>query len=126
MRTTTERLLRWTPRILGLMFAAFLSVFALDAFDGGFAPWRTIPALAMHLIPAAVVLVALVISWRWGWAGGLVFLALGAWYLATSWGRFPWSTYVVIAGPMFLMGLLFEVDWWCARLRTRSGHGGDS
>ena len=115
MRHTIERLLHWTPRILGLLFAAFVSVFALSVFGEGYTFWQTILALTIQLIPTAVVLGALAISWRWGWAGGLVFLALGAWYLATSWGRFPWSTYVVIAGPLFLLGLLFEIDWWYAR-----------
>ena len=126
MRRTIERLLHWTPRILGLLFAAFLSVFALDVFGEGYTFWQTILALTMHLIPTAVVLGALAISWRWGWAGGLVFLALGAWYLVMTWPRFHWSAYVVIAGPLFLLGLLFEIDWWYARLRKRSGYGSDS
>lgn len=118
MKRPIERLLRWTPRILGLLFAAFVSVFALDVFREGYPFWQTVLALAMHLIPTAVVLGALALSWRWGWAGGLVFLALGAWYVATAWGRFPWPTYLVIAGPLFLLGLLFELDWCYARLRT--------
>ena len=119
MRPTFELLLHWTPRILGLLFAAFVSVFALDVFSEGHAFWQTIRALTIHLIPTAVVLGAVAVSWRWGWAGGLVFLALAAWYVMTSWGRFHWSTYVVIAGPLFLLGLLFETDWWYARLNAR-------
>jgi hypothetical protein len=120
MRRTIERLLHWTPRVLGLLFAAFVSVFALDVFGEGYTLWRTILALMIHLIPTAVVLVALAISWRWGWAGGLVFLALGAWYLVGTWGRFHWSAYVVISGPLLLLGLLFEIDWWYARLQAMS------
>jgi hypothetical protein len=120
MRHTIEGLLHWAPRILGLLFAAFVSVFALDVFSERYTFWQTILALTMHLIPTAVVLGALAISWRWGWAGGCVFLGLGVWYLVGTWGRFPWSTYAVIAGPLFLLGLLFEIDWWYARLRTRS------
>jgi glucose-6-phosphate-specific signal transduction histidine kinase len=125
-RHTIERILRWTPRVLGLAFAAFVSLFALDVFGHSHTIGQTIVALMMHLVPTAVVLAALAISWRWGWAGGLVFLALGAWYLATSWGQFHWSAYVVIAGPLFLLGLLFELDWWYARPRPKSGHGDGS
>jgi hypothetical protein len=73
----------------------------------------------MHPIPTAFVLVALAIPGRWWWAGGLVFLALGAWYVLGTWGRFHWSAYVVIAGPL-LLGLLFEIDCWYARLRATS------
>ena len=121
MPTATERWLHWAPRVIGLLFAAFLSVFALDVFDEGHGFWKTLLALAIHLVPAAVVLGALALAWRRGWAGGLAFLGLGAWYLVTAWGRFPWSVYVVIAGPLFLLGLLFVLDWWCARRRSRSG-----
>jgi hypothetical protein len=107
-----ERMLHWTPRIIGLLFAAFVSVFALDVFDEGYTPLQTIVALTMHLIPTALVLGALAISWRWAWVGGILFPALGSWYLVTSWGRFHWSSYAVIAGPLFLLGLLFAIDSW--------------
>lgn len=121
MRDLTQTILYWAPRALGLLFAAFLSVFALDVFDEGQPLGPMLVALAMHLVPAGVVLVALAVSWRWGWAGGLAFLALGAWYLVSSWGRFPWLTYLAIAGPLFLLGILFEIDWWYGRRRARSG-----
>jgi hypothetical protein len=119
MDRTIERVLHWIPRILGLVFAAFVSVFALDVFGEDYTFWQTISALGMHLIPTAVVLCALAISWRWGWAGGLMFVVLGLWYLERTWARFHWPGYVVIAGPVFLLGLLFEIDWLHARLRTR-------
>jgi hypothetical protein len=121
MRPTIDQLLHWAPRALGLLFAAFLGVFALDVFGEGYTFWRTVLALTMHLIPAAVVLAALAVSWRWPWAGGLLFPALGAWYLVTTRGRFPWSTYAVIAGPLFLLGLLFAIDWWYAKPRAGAG-----
>jgi hypothetical protein len=125
MRPTPARLLHWTPRILGILFAAFVSAFALDVFSEGYTFRQTIVALAMHLIPTAVVLSALAVSWRWAWAGGLLFLAAGVWYLIGTWGRFHWSAYAVIAGPLLLLGLLFEIDWWYARLRKRQGQAID-
>jgi hypothetical protein len=106
--------------LLGLLFAAFLSVFALDVFGEGYTIRQLILALTMHLIPTALVLCAVAISWRRGWAGGLVFLGLAAWYMFTSWGRFHWATYVVIAGPLLLLGLLFEIDWLYTKLRAIS------
>jgi len=38
-------------------------------------------------------------------------MALGIWYLLTAWGRFHWSVYVVISGPLFLVGVLFLASW---------------
>jgi hypothetical protein len=115
LNTPTTQILFWTPRVLGLLFAAFLSVFALDVFGEGYGFWKTALALLMHLIPTGVILVALAISWRWEAVGGLVFIALGAWYLISAWGRFHWSAYLVIAGPLVLLGALFLLDWFHRR-----------
>ncbi len=85
----------WTPRVLCLLFAVFLSLFALDVFNEGYGFWKTILALFMHLVPTWIVLAVLAISWRWEWAGALLFACLGTWYLISTWGRMHWSTYVV-------------------------------
>jgi hypothetical protein len=79
MRHKIERQVHWTPRVLGLLFAAFESVFAFDVFGEGYTCWQTVQAQRMRLISTAVVLGALAISWRWERVGGLLFLALGAW-----------------------------------------------
>jgi hypothetical protein len=111
MKTPYKQLLYWTPRILGLLFAAFISLFALDVFDGKHGFWETALALAMHLIPTAILLALLALSWRWEWIGAIVFPALGVFYIVQFWQRFHWSVYVVIAGPLFLLGILFLFNW---------------
>jgi len=115
MKLPMKRLLYWTPRILCVLFAAFISIFALDVFDGNHGLWNTILALLMHLIPTGIILVMLAISWRWEWVGGILFPALGVCYLIMTHGRFPWSTYLVISGPLFLVGALFLLNWFYRR-----------
>jgi hypothetical protein len=104
-------ILFWTPRVLTVFFALFLSMFALDVFNEGFGFWKTILALFMHLVPTWIVLAVLAVSWRWQWVGAILFAALGVWYLVTNWGRFPWGTYVLISGPLFLLAVLYLADW---------------
>ncbi|MGD0539672.1 MAG: hypothetical protein ABSC03_18745 [Verrucomicrobiota bacterium] len=111
MKTSTSRVLLWTPRVLALLFAAFISIFALDVFDEHHGFWPTAFALAMHLIPTAILLVLVALAWRWPWIGAVAFPALGAFYIASFWGRFPWPTYLIIAGPLFLLGALFLLSW---------------
>jgi hypothetical protein len=115
VKTPLKRLLFWTPRILCLLFAAFISLFALDVFGEGHGFWQTALALLMHLIPTGIVLAVLAISWRWEWAGGILFTALGALYLFQFWGRFHWQTYLCISGPLFFVGVLFFLNWLCRR-----------
>jgi hypothetical protein len=122
MKTPVKHLLFWAPRILGLLIAAFISIFALDVFDEHHGFWNTAFALLMHLIPTAILLLLLALSWRWEWTGGVLFPALGVVYLVTCWGRFHWSAYALISGPLFLLGSLFLLNWvFRAELRHRSG-----
>ena len=120
MNTDTKRVLFWTPRILCIFFAAFLSVFALDVFGEGYDLWQTIGALLLHLIPTYIMVIVLVIAWRWEWVGAVLFSALGVFYVIWFWGRFPTIVYFTIAGPLFLMGVLFLFNWiYGTQLRTR-------
>jgi hypothetical protein len=69
MSLTSRRLLFWTPRILCILFAVFLSLFALDVFDEHLGFWKTLLALAIHLIPTWIVLGAMMLASRWQWVG---------------------------------------------------------
>ena len=123
MKLSLQRFLFWTPRGLGLLFAGFLSLFALDVFSAGYGVWETVAALLIHLTPTAVLLVVLALSWRWPWVGAVGFIGFAAWYLATFRERFPASVELALAGLPFLLGLLFLVDWWYrGTLRMPSVH----
>lgn len=105
MNTLPDRLLRWTPRLLGLLFAGFLALFALDAHEGHHGFWPTLLAAVLHLIPVALVLAALAVAWRWPRPGALLFLGLAAAYTVFAWEHPSWI--LVIAGPPCLIGVLF-------------------
>ncbi len=121
MRKSVKRLLFWAPRILCILFAVFVSVFALDVFGEGYGFRDTIVALLMHLIPTAIIVVVLVISWRREWVGGVLFIALGALYLAMSWGQGQWVVNAIMSGPPLLIGVLFLINWvYRAELRASS------
>ncbi len=119
MNTSTKRLLFWTPRVLCILFAMFLSLFALDVFSEGYGFWETILALLIHLVPVYIVVIVLVIAWRWEWVGAILFIASALFYLVWAWGRFHWSAYLVISGPLVLLSVLFLFNWiYRAQLRT--------
>lgn len=107
MKPATRTLFCWTPRVLALAYIAFLGIFALDVFNEGYSVGEAIAAFLIHLIPNAVVLLALVIAWRWTLIGGSLFLGLSAFYIMWAWGTFPWSVYLIIAGPPAIIGTLF-------------------
>jgi hypothetical protein len=116
MRRLSTRLLFWTPRVLGLLFALFLSIFALDVFGQGYGFWGTILALVMHFVPVYIVLIALAVAWRWPWAGALLFAGLSLWYLIMMWEPYPLAANLLaaapIAAPLLVIGLLFLLNWF--------------
>ncbi|NOX54533.1 MAG: hypothetical protein GXP27_08865 [Planctomycetes bacterium] len=110
----------WGPRALCLIFAALVSVFALDAFDVGATFWQNTTAVLIHLIPTGVVLVALAIAWRWPSVGGFIFFGLGIGYTAMAWHHLHWGTGLLLIGPLFLLGALFVGSWVHSRHGDRS------
>ena len=95
-------------------------MFALDVFSEGYGFGETILALLIHLVPTYIVVISLVIAWRWEWVGAVLFIAFALFYLVWSWGRFHWSVYLVIPGPLVLIGVLFLLNWiYREQLRTR-------
>ena len=109
MTAAVPRSLYWPPRILGILFALFLSVFALDAVNEG------ILAVLMHLRPGLLVLLVLALAWRRELAGAVGFLALAVLYIVWAWGRFRWGVFAAIAGPLFVMSVLFLATWFFKR-----------
>ena len=113
------RLLRWTPRVLSILFIAFIALFALDVFDAGYSLWETIVALFMHLLPNLALLAVVILAWRWPWVGAIGFLGFAGWYLVTfgmtnNWS-FDWSVYALLAGIPALIGVLYLADWFVRR-----------
>ena len=113
------RLLRWTPRVLSILFIAFIALFALDVFDAGYSFWETIVGLFMHLLPNLALLAVVILAWRWPWVGAIGFLGFAGWYLVTfgmtnNWS-FDWSVYALLAGIPALIGVLYLADWFVRR-----------
>lgn len=111
MSRNLKRLLFWLPRGLCVLFAAFISLFALDVFGEGYSPGETLVALFMHLLPTFVILLALAIAWRRDLVGALLFAALGVAFVIFFDNRPNWLTYLIVAGPLFLISALFLLDW---------------
>jgi hypothetical protein len=109
MKGSVKRLLFWSPRVLCIAFALFLSLFALDVFNEGLGVAKTILALSIHLIPTAFIVVVLAFSWRWEWVGGILFVAMGILYLIGARHHPTWV--VLMSGPLFLVGALFLLNW---------------
>jgi len=101
------------------MFICFLALFSLDVFSPELSFWQIIIGLLMHNIPVFVLLAVLLISWRREIVGGIAFTLAGMLYAAVmltnmlknsfEWYMVSWN--FTVAGPAFLIGILFIINW---------------
>lgn len=112
MNKLTYQLFYWSPRVLAVLFALFLSLFATDVFNetGGF--FSIAAAFIIHLIPTFIILIVLLISWKREWIGAFIYMFLGFYYIFTAIDKFNYTTLAVISGPLFLMSALFFIGWF--------------
>ncbi|MFA6088937.1 MAG: hypothetical protein WC755_03670 [Candidatus Woesearchaeota archaeon] len=106
----------WTPRILSIIFILFLVLFSLDVFEPGLTFWQIFVGLFMHNIPSLILLVALIISWKYEIIGAVAFNLVGILYIMWLFSNIYFDHFMIlkamiIAGPAFLIGILFLVGW---------------
>jgi hypothetical protein len=116
MNPIIKRVIFWSPRALCILLIVFLSIFALDVFGEGYNIGETILALFTHLIPTYLIVIVLVIAWRWEMIGTLLFFALASSLLYMNFGG-GWT----VSGPLIFIGALFLLNWlFRKQLKERS------
>ena len=116
MKNNISKGLYWTPRILSILFIFFLAAMSLDVFGSGLNFWGTIAAFFKHSLPALILLIVLIISWKYEIVGGIGFILAGIIYIAfLTRGQFEWYKLmwaIQISGMAFLTGILFLIGWF--------------
>ena len=103
------KILLWLTRILAIVSILFMMMFSLDAFEGDEPFIRKLLAFLIHNIPALSLIIALIVSWKYEIAGGLIFIllfiALGIYWESFSGNK---SSLMIIA-PYLLVGISFII-----------------
>ncbi len=71
------KVFHWLPRIICILAILFVSLFAADAFAPGITLWQQLGAFIIHLIPSFILLVFLIVAWKWEYIGGIIFIIIG-------------------------------------------------
>jgi len=116
------KIFHWLPRIICTLAILFVSMFALDAFAPGLTVCQQIGAFMMHLIPSFVLIVVLVVAWKWEFVGGIILTAIGLglspfiFQLNHSRNHFSVGQSIgvvmMITFPFVVVGILFIVSYY--------------
>ncbi len=71
------KVFHWLPRIICMLAILFVSLFAADAFAPELTIWQQLGAFIIHLIPSFILLVFLIVAWKWEYIGGIIFIIIG-------------------------------------------------
>lgn len=110
MKPQNTEWLIWIPRVLAILFAVFISMFALDVFQTEKNLGQLIFDLFMHLMPTFIILIILILFWKKEWMIGIAFVLLSLIYGYIARDFLPWI--LAISGPLFLTGVLYLAIWF--------------
>ena len=101
----TKKLLYWTPRILAILAILFMMVFSMDCFEMG--GKDALICLVMHNIPAFIIIIVLIVAWKWELIGGILFAVafIAAGIFFNSFTGNPAS--LIVISPFLVVGILF-------------------
>lgn len=109
MSANNQAILRWSPRVFAIIYAVFISLFALDAWGTGAGFWEELAAFIVHLMPTYFVLAALVVAWRQPKLGGILFIILAT-VFGVVFGRGEPAALLLMALAPTAIGLMFLCD----------------
>jgi di/tricarboxylate transporter len=130
MKTFTKTL-HWTPRILCIIAILFISLFALDSFSSEHSFWQNLGDFLIHLIPSFVLLVVLIVAWKWEKVGGIILTIIGfAWcifvfilnYKRTHSVETSLLDILIVGIPFVLAGILFVISHYGKEKEPSSVH----
>jgi hypothetical protein len=113
-----------TPRIAGLLVALFTGLFALDVFSEEGSIWMQIGAFLIHAAPSIIMILVLVLAWRYAWIGALFFGLAALFFLRFLLGGFEngFGNMLLFALPMASVAALFWLNWrWRGEIQAAAG-----
>lgn len=110
----SKKILFWFPRILGIGYVLFISMFAFDVFGEGYPWYEALLGFLIHLVPAYAAIAILLVSWKWPRTGSVFYLAGGIFYIFVM-HEIDWIAVALISGPLFLTGALFFISYYIGK-----------
>ncbi|MDO9592529.1 MAG: hypothetical protein Q7I98_04955 [Erysipelotrichaceae bacterium] len=116
MSQPVSKTIYWAPRILSILLIAFLTLFSLDVFESASSTREILTGLFIHNLPSIILIIVLIIAWKYEIVGAIAFILAGLFYIALNIRNavplpmaLTWR--LTLSGPAFLIGILFLMNW---------------
>lgn len=117
---TNNKGFSWIPRILTILIILFIGLLSTDSFNPEFSAWQQLSGFLIHISPALIILLILILAWKRELIGGILFIILS---LVTS--PFIYSmnyertqsmlqaigVLLIISLPILIAGVLFIISY---------------
>jgi len=104
----------WILRVLLILTILFFALFSLDVFDEQTGFWNITLGLLIHNLPSLVMVVSLLLAWKWENIGGSILILapiiFGLFFFIRS-GRMMVSTVFVLSIPVTI-GIMFLLNYY--------------
>ena len=110
-----QKIFYWLPRIAGIICALFCFILAFGVFaEEDWTPLEETIGFLMQLIPFLIMIILLLIAWKWEFIGGISYIILGIAIIAYMILFRPemWYNSFILSGPLFFVGLLFIIHYF--------------
>lgn len=104
-----------TPRLLAILIAIFLEVFAFDIFDVIIPFEKKFGIFMIHSIPSLFLLTATLISWKNSLLGIITFSVLLIVFSLYFNTLYDTTLFLVISVPLMIIAFLFALDHFLKR-----------
>jgi len=125
------KVFHWLPRIICMLAILFVSLFAADAFAPELTIWQQIGAFIIHLIPSFILIVFLIVAWKWEYIGGIIFIIIGlglsplVFLVNYKMNHSIWMSLGIILSitiPFVIVGALFIVSHFKKKNLLKTAH----
>ena len=113
------KMIHWTARMIVILAILFVSMFALDSFSPELTIWQQLLGFAIHLVPSFILIIVLLIAWKWELIGGIILMIISLglspliyqhnYNMNHSVGM-SLGIIMMITFPFFLAGVLFILE----------------
>ncbi|MFH1536638.1 MAG: hypothetical protein ABID45_01475 [Patescibacteria group bacterium] len=112
-KETLKKILYWSPRILGIVFIVLINLIQFIGYllSPDMALREEILSDAIHWIQNLILVAILLVTWKWGDIGIILYLSIGIiYFLVLITGFILAPVQIIFIAFLFIIGLLFLLE----------------